>query len=611
MDITNESQKFYGNSMNNNFSSYSINSNNLNYNNIPYAKPISSINPNYNQQKSQKLNNTSKYYSNYNNELPPIPRTPILPNDKYKQAYDNCSQAKGLIQTRLNKLNYEKKLLGEMKQNYNPYNADYESLYQLKTSGNAKGKLSNPHLYSNQFMDPIYYPLEMPITGEPISLPRIEIGTSMRNKNCCGGLGLEQLLAIFAAFKKRRPAPQPIQQPPQQVILPPPTPEPKKKGNKRKKIKGKKVFEDLNKKTFIPDNIKKKEGKKIPLKRDWWRLCRDFCNVYAFFSTGRKYSGFAKTRDNIILNRVKSMVQDITVLKEWVISITQSFWEEFKVFTDLNVSFKNLDSKIKITKESQKIIAMIRKYLESLIAKSTKLIDIPERVQQIIYSYIKDKGYFPKNYLSTYQINRIDYNFYGGTKNLQDDQVGMLLAMLIISGITVQQILLHMKDCFIDFKNYPNIEISAKFIGSIIHYLVRDTFNTDPTMIKDVLALMNFYRNYHIYNKEVEGQSDVFNKNTEFKDIDEFADYLVPESTITEFWHLNQNFVDMFKNYVYSWATKLGKLIRLKFEKGDINLLPKRGFPKPPTKTAIVETEKKEMEEEYENDDNVEENKEK
>ena len=612
MDITNESQKFYGNSMNNNFSSYSINSNNLNYNNIPYAKPISSINPNYNQQKSQKLNNTSKYYSNYNNELPPIPRTPILPNDKYKQAYDNCSQAKGLIQTRLNKLNYEKKLLGEMKQNYNPYNADYESLYQLKTSGNAKGKLSNPHLYSNQFMDPIYYPLEMPITGEPISLPRIEIGTSMRNKNCCGGLGLEQLLAIFAALKKRRPAPQPIQQIPQQVILPPPTPEPKKKVNKRKKIKGKKVFEDLNKKTFIPDNIKKKEGKKIPLKRDWWRLCRDFCNVYAFFSTGRKYSGFAKTRDNIILNRVKSMVQDITVLKEWVISITQSFWEEFKVFTDLNVSFKNLDSKIKITKESQKIIAMIRKYLESLIANSTKLIDIPERVQQIIYSYIKDKGYFPKNYLSTYQVNRIDYNFYGGTKNLQDDQVGMLLAMLIISGITVQQILLHMKDCFIDFKNYPNIEISAKFIGSIIHYLVRDTFNTDPTMVKDVLALMNFYRNYHIYNKEVEGQSDVFNKNTEFKDIDEFADYLVPESTITEFWHLNQNFVDMFKNYVYSWATKLGKLIRLKFEKGDINLLPKRGLPKPPTKTKIVETEKKEMEEEeYEHDDNVEENKEK
>ena len=377
---------------------------------------------------------------------------------------------------------------------------------------------------------------------------------------------------------------------------------------KKNRIKGIKRFEDIKKNVVIPDNIKKKEGKKIPLKRDWWRLCRDFCNVYAFFSTGRKYSGFAKTRDNIIANRLKSMVQDITVLKEWVISITQSFWDEFKVFTDLNVSFKNLDSRIKITKESQKIIAMIRKYLESLISNSSKLIDIPERVQQIIYNYIKDKGYFPKNYLSTYQINRIDYNFYGGTKNLKGDQVGMLVGMLIISGITVQQILLHMKDCFVDFKNYPNIEISAKFIGSIMHYLVRDTFNNDPTMLKDLLALMNFYRNYHIYNIDIEGQNDVFNNNLEFKDIDEYADYLVPESTITEFWNLNPTFVDMFKNYVYSWATKLGKLIRLKFEKGDVNLLPKRGLPKPPAKTAIIETEKKAIEEEDE-DENEEENK--
>ena len=514
--------------------------------------------------------------------------------DTYKQAYDNCNQAKGLIQSRLNKLNYEKKLLGEIKQNYNPYSADYESLYKLKSTGNAKGKLNNPHLYSNQFMDPIYYPLEMPITGEPVSLPRIEIGGSLRNKNCCGGLGLAELLALLDAFKKRRPPPQ-VVQPPPKIVIPDYTPNTNdESGKKARIVNNKKRFEDIDRKVIIPENTKKKPRKKRPIKRDWWRLCRDFCNVYAFFSTGRKYSGFAKTRDNIIASRIKSMVQDITVLKEWVISITQSFWEEFKVFTDLNVSFKNLDSKIKINKESQKIIAMIRKYLESLIANSTKLIDIPERVQQILYSYIKNRAYYPKNYLSTYQINRIDYNFYGGTKNLKADQVGMLLALLIISGITVQQILLHIKDCFIDFKNYPNIEISAKFIGSIIHYLVRDTFSNDPSMIKDHLALVNYYRNYHIYNKEVEQQKDIFNTNFEFKDIDEFADYLVPESTITEFWNLNASFVDMFKNYVYSWATKLGKLIRLKFEKGDLNLLPKRGLEKPKIRTAIVEEEKKE-----------------
>ena len=586
----------------NNYSQNSIipNMNNVDINNIPYAKPI-----NVRQSNNQNISSNyyrQKYYPNNNttNKLPPLPRTPMIlkdPNTTYKQAYDNYNVAKDLLQTRLNKLLYQKKMLGEMDQNYP--NNNYDSMYKLRTMSNARGKLINPLTQNmGQMMEPIYYPLEMPLAGMPIELPRIEFGGSMRKKSK-GGLDIESLMPLLAMLRKRRP--QPVYPPPQpQILYPEPEPQPEKKF---KKIGGVNKFKDVIKDTFIPETIKvEKKKKKLPMKRDWWKLCRDFVNVYTFFSTGRKYAGFAKVRDNIINSRIKAMVQDITVLKEWVISITQNFWDEFKVFTDLNVSFKNLDSKIKITKESQKIIALIKKYLENLISRSTKLIDIPERVQQIIYSYIRDKGYYPKNYLTTYQINRIDFNFYGGTKNLQGDQVGMIVAMLIISGITVQQILLHIRDCFIDFKNFPNIEISAKFIGSIMHYLVRDTFHTDPTMLKEVLALMNYYRNYHVYNKEVEEQNDVFgSSNAEFKDIDEFADYLVPESTITEFWHLNPQFVDMFKNYVYSWATKLGKLIRLKFEKSDTNLLPKRGLPKPVIRTANIEENKNEEEEDNDN----------
>ena len=565
--------------------------NNININNIPYAKSIS-VSNNNNQ------NISSNYYRQkyYPNELPPIPKTPLIlkdPDNTYKQAYNNCNIAKDMIQTRLDKLMYQKKLYSELE--HNNTNNNYDSMYKLRTMSNARGKLSYPYNQNNMMMEPIYYPLEMPLAGMPIELPRIEIGGSMRKK-CRGGLDIESLMPLLAALKKRRPQPMYVPPPQPQIIYPEPEPV---KDRGIKKIGGIKKFQDMNKDTFIPETIKEdKRKKKLPMKRDWWKLCKDFVNVYAFFSTGKKYSGFAKVRDNIINSRIKAMVQDITVLKEWVISITQNFWDEFKVFTDLNVSFKNLDSKIKITKESQKIIALIKKYLENLISRSTKLIDIPERVQQIIYSYIRDKGYFPKNYLTTYQINRIDFNFYGGTKNLQGVQVGMLVAMLIISGITVQQILLHIRDCFLDFKNFPNIEISAKYIGSIMHYLVRDTFNTDPTMLKEVLALMNYYRNYHIYNKEVEEQNNVFNSNTvEFKDYDEFSDYLVPESTITEFWYLNPQFVDMFKNYVYSWATKLGKLIRLKYEKSDTNLLPKRGVKKPIIRSANVEEDKNDEEE--------------
>ena len=581
MNNTRNNQGFDNNSMN---SHYSVNANNLNIDKIPFAKSYSNVNPT--TQNFQNKNNSVLYATGLSLMQP---RTPVPQDDKYRQAYENCDQAKSLIQTRLNKLMYEKKLLGEMKQNYNPYSADYESIYKLRTMGNAKGKLGNPHLYNNQFMEPIYYPLEMPVCGEPIALPKIEIGHSMGNKKCCGGLGIDELLALLSKFNQ--PEPPIIYQPPP-AIIPPVQPQPRK-------VKKRKKFDDMNKKVTIPENKKPEPPKKNGLKRDWWRLCRDFCNVYAFFSTGRKYSEFAKVRDNLISNKTKSMIQDLNVLKEWVISITQSFWDEFKVFTDLNVSFKNIDSKLKITRESQKIIAMIRKYLESLISNSTKLADIPERVQQIIYSYIKDKAYYPKQYLTTYQINRVDYNFNGGTKNMQADQVGMLVAFLIISAVTVQQILLNIKDNFVEFRNYPNIELSAKYIGSIMHYLTRDTFNNNPTMLKDILALMNFYRNYHIYNKAVESQDDIFNNNMQFRDEDEVADMLVPESSITEFWNLNPQFVETFKNYVYSWATRLGKLIRLKFQKTDPNLQPRKRLERPQDKTATVKVERREWSESY------------
>ena len=593
MNNTKGSQRYDNKSINSNNSNknshYSINSNNINIDNIPYARSY--------QNMSQKNNNNNLNDSKFSlNGLPPIPKTPYQ-DEKYRQAYDNCNQAKGLIQTRLNKLIYEKKMLGEMKQNFNPYNADYESIYKLRTLGNAKGKLGNPHLYNNQFMDPIYYPLEMPICAEPVTLPKIEIGHPMNKQKCCNhGLGIEDLLALFSQLNV--PEPPVIYQPPPQIpqIIPP---YPAKRQKKKKKI-------EVKKKTDIPEKKPQPELPRKGLKRDWWKLCRDWVLVYTYFSTGRKYSDFAKVRNNLIANKTKALQQDLGVLKEWVISITQSFWDEFKVFTDLNVSFKNIDSKLKITRESQKIIAMIRKFLESLITNSTKLQDIPERVQLILYSYIKDKAYFPKNYLSTYQINRVDYYFYGSTKNVKPDQVGMLIAFLIISVVTVQQILLHMKENFVEFRNYPNIDITGKYVGSIMHYLVRDTFNNNPTMLKEILALMNFYRNYHIYNKAVESQDDIFNNNMAFKDEDEFADFLVPESSITEFWSLNAEFVQTFKNYVYSWATRLGKLIRLKYQKSDPNLAPRKRLERPQDKTATVKVERREWEEEYEEEDEEE-----
>ncbi len=46
---------------------------------------------------------------------------------------------------------------------------------------------------------------------------------------------------------------------------------------------------------------------------------------------------------------------------------------------------------------------------------------------------------------------------------------------------------------------------------------------------------MNYYRNNHIYKREVESQDNIF-ENIVLNDEDEYADVLIPENSITQFW---------------------------------------------------------------------------
>ena len=86
---------------------------------------------------------------------------------------------------------------------------------------------------------------------------------------------------------------------------------------------------------------------------------------------------------------------------------------------------------------------------------------------------------------------------------------------------------------------------------------------------------MNYYRNHHIFNKELEKfviQNDIFDDNDNvykvLRDEDEYAEFLIPKESITEFWNLDANaeFIKLFKTSVYSWACTLGKSIQ-KYDK--------------------------------------------
>ena len=550
-----------------------------------------------------------------NNVLPIIPQyhshTPKLMHSQYKDIIPNsyindntCSKAKNLLQTHLDKLNYKKHLLRSASCGTLPYNRDIYGAYPV-----TKNKMNlNPYVHSQRFMNPIYFSIKdssytdrYPYRNVELSCPFSLSCCRSGNHGCncsCGhsqhGASLPELITLFAALGKINSCPHqyyPILQVPQIINLdnhrrrqtptpkitpihtpkpiiqekvpPVKTPIPTPKPSRIATVKS-----THSSKQPIP-MIKDIEDEKAKgLKRDWWRLAKEFIHVYIFFAFAMKYSRQAKVRNSLLTQRSKEIVNDISKIKEWIISIEQPFWDEFKVFEDLDVSFKNIDSTLKIQEKSQIIIAIIKKYMENLISSTSKMTKVPQEIQKVFFTYTRNKAYFPKQYLTTFQVNRLEFDVFGATQRITDPQAGMILAFLIICGVTVQQILLHMKDVFPDFKHFPNITLTAKYIGSILHYLTRDTFQNEPEMIKELLVLLNYYRNYHLFNEQVEKQRDVFNNNElEFTDVDEFAERLIPEDTITKFWELNKQFIITYKNFIYAWATKLAGLVRRKYRK--------------------------------------------
>ena len=558
-----------------------------------------SYNPNYlslpysNNQRYSPLNQ-SNTYSNYPSEI----------SNNFNH---NNQLVNSMINTRLSKLNYEKDILNTM-QNRNPYypptpytyNNPYPNLNHNHSSSLNYSNLANfgqnimgspsPH-YIVDFTIPIPHPLEFPKMCSPVAPPRYDTGGPLQGKHCCHKNNALDILLLLTQIG---------QIPPKKKT--PPESKSSTPKKKKKKIGGKKKIIEKKVEHKIPE-VKKKENPRRTIGRDWWKLCRNFVNLYLFWGTAYKYSIFyKKMRENSIEERTKSIVQEIAILKDWLIAIEEPFWNEFKIFDDLNVAFKNSDAKNKIKKQSQKIIAIIKKFMENLISRSSKLSDIPTKVQKILYEFIKPRAYFPKKYLSTYQVNRIDFEFYGGARLITVPQGGMIISYLLICGICVQQILLHMRDVFIEFTKFPYIEISGKYIGSIMHYLTRDTFMYDPGLIQDIFALFNFYRNYHVYNEQIEKQHDIFSGQLILQDTeneDEYSEYLIDENDISEFWNLNPKFVETYKNFIYAWSCKLSKALKLKYEKEFPNPLPRKKLDRPPIKAVEKPDESKDSDDDF------------
>ena len=478
----------------------------------------------------------------------------------------------------------------------------------------------------------------IPIQKNNISLPKIQMGLPINNSLCknynncncchhCNNFNLKDLIILLHSFQNNKDSinnnnnnnsysiPRKTR-----IFSFEKTPEKNNNENSdeikyespiRSSISRKNFFDDTSIPSIIfkePKKISLKKRKKTPRKSsktnkkqikkirklrinkkkkmiDWWKLAKDFTELFVYYKTAMKYSKNRKIRNKRINERKKIIGNELLILKDWIISIEQPFWNEFKVFKNLNLSFKHSNSKIKKEKEIQKIIAIIKKYMENLILKTEKLKDIPLRIQKILYNFIKEKNYFAKLFLSTNQVNRLDFHFYGSTRMMNESQRSMLLSFLLINGVKVQQILLHIGEHFPEFKNLKDINTSAKIIGSIIHYLTKDTYSNNPNMIKNFFALLNYYKNYHLNNNEINNCEDIFGDDMIYKDYDEFTKYLINKSDLSEFWDFDTKFIETYQEFIYGWGVKLSNLIINKFAQKDPDLKPRKRLKRPPNKT--------------------------
>ena len=141
----------------------------------------------------------------------------------------------------------------------------------------------------------------------------------------------------------------------------------------------------------------------------------------------------------------------------------------------------------------------------------------------------------------------------------------MILSYLLINGVSVQQILLHIRDVFTEYSDCYGIDRVVKNIGSVLHYLVRDIFKTKQKKINDILALYNYYRNYHLYNEQIEQLKDKINKRInieENENEDEYSASLLSYREVNDFFNENSKYIDEFKEGIYNWSIELVKKIK-------------------------------------------------
>ena len=142
---------------------------------------------NYNNSFGNTFKNNLSRYSSYDH----------FENNRTFQEHN--SKANLLISSRLERLKRERELLYGTQNKSLPSMPNPSNLYSFKNFSSLGHQIMNPYFYSYKFLDPIYYPMEIPGTGRPVDPPRMEMGAPCEDEDecCCNGGNISSNELIF------------------------------------------------------------------------------------------------------------------------------------------------------------------------------------------------------------------------------------------------------------------------------------------------------------------------------------------------------------------------------------------------------------------------------
>jgi hypothetical protein len=353
-----------------------------------------------------------------------------------------------------------------------------------------------------------------------------------------------------------------------------------KKLKKKKKIKKFSKFKKMKTQENIENDIKPFDTTqtKINSPKKWFSLLRYFTRIYSFFSVLKKYTYKIKTiRSKKINESEEKLIFEVHIIRNWMIDLQGKYWTYLKKYKNVITSFTENDPVEFIIMQSKILLDLIDKYLYNIKINTNSIDDIPEEVQKIIYNYIKKNSYFPSSYLNSFHLQRLYFDFYGGSANNNVVDSAMILCYFLISTISVQQILLNIKFIFKKLKAYENISITTKYMASILYYLERDAFFNRANTSNNYLNLINYYKCYRLPNCII-GKKNIkillgIKKDININDFNEdeksdvYKDLLIDDKIIDKFWEINSEVMNTFSNSLFLWSNKLAKLILNKYDK--------------------------------------------